>query len=187
VHFDLLAPIYNFLIRQRYPKEILETCEWRSSGKLLEVGGGTGRFASHFIDRVKQVWLIDPSRTMIRIVQKRYNGRIKTKLGKAEDLPFQSRSFDYVIISDSLHHWQEQENGLEEVFRVLKPGGALVIEEIHPLTRRGHLIKSMESGLKMGSTFLTPPMLVKMLRELQFSIDKVDWTRKPAYFVLSHK
>ncbi|MHA2401767.1 MAG: class I SAM-dependent methyltransferase [Candidatus Kariarchaeaceae archaeon] len=187
VHFDLLAPIYNFLIRRRYPKEILESCEWSSSGKLLEVGGGTGRFASYFIDRVMQVWLVDPSRAMIRQVQKRYNGRIKTKLGVAENLPFQSSIFDHVVISDSLHHWQEHQKGLQEVYRVIKPGGFLIIEEIHPCTRGGHLIRSMENWLKMGSIFFTPLTLIKMLRNLEFSIVKGDWTREPSYFILARK
>lgn len=186
-HFDILAPIYNIIIKQRYPKEIMINCKLKKNGSLLEVGGGTGRFAAYFIDKVKQVWLIDPSKQMLYQAHKSYGNKIKYKLGIAESLPFEDNYFDHVVVSDSLHHWQKQEEGLTEIFRVMKPGGCLAIEEFHPKTKYGYMIKSMERVTMMGSTFHTPRKLALMIKNVGFKITASDWVRNPTYYIIAEK
>lgn len=53
--------------------------------------------------------------------------RIRFIEGFAQSLPLPDQSFDLVLGSLTLHHWEEQETGLREVQRVLEPGGLLVL------------------------------------------------------------
>jgi ubiquinone/menaquinone biosynthesis C-methylase UbiE len=49
--------------------------------------------------------------------------------GAAEDLPFDSASFDLVVSSMSFHHWADQRAGLGEIRRVLAPGGLFALAD----------------------------------------------------------
>jgi ubiquinone/menaquinone biosynthesis C-methylase UbiE len=50
-------------------------------------------------------------------------GNIATRQGMVEHLPFEDKSFDYVLSRYSAHHWHDFDAGLREAARVLKPGG----------------------------------------------------------------
>ncbi len=54
---------------------------------------------------------------------------LETRLGKAEDMPIESNSVDLVITQSSLHEWENPQKGLLEIFRVLKPGGSLILKD----------------------------------------------------------
>ncbi len=185
-HFNLLAPIYNRLIKQRYPKELMENLDFNGEGKLLEIGGGTGRFAAYFLDKVHEVIIIEPAEKMLRQIHISYP-EIEAIKGYAEELPFDDNSIDYVIVSDAFHHWSKQLDGLKEAYRVLKKDGFIAMEEIHPRTNWGRLIRWMEKLALMGSVFYTPEELMNLFSEVGFEIINNDWTRSPTYFVIARK
>ncbi|MHA2251780.1 MAG: class I SAM-dependent methyltransferase [Candidatus Kariarchaeaceae archaeon] len=186
-HFDILAPVYNLLIKQRYPAQVIENCPLKLTDKLLEVGGGTGRYASHFIDLVNQVWIVDPSQPMLDQTLKEYQGKIQIKNGTAENLPFPNEFFDIILASDSLHHWEDQEIGITEIYRVLRPGGYVAIEEIHPHTNGGMLLTLMEKALFMGSKFFTPNQLTKLLLKYKFRYITRGPIRSSTYYLIVKK
>lgn len=184
-HFNLLAPIYNKVIAQRYPNQLIENCEFQP-GKLVEVGGGTGRFASFFLDKVDEVEIVEPAKKMVEKIRKDFP-LIKVHQAYAENLPFDDNSLEHIIISDTLHHWNDREQGLQEIYRVLKKGGCLGIEEIHPKTKLGRLIKWGERIAFMGSNFYTPEQLMEILEKIGFTICKQDWVHSPTYFIVAKK
>ena len=55
------------------------------------------------------------------------SSRIEYREGPAEELPVDSDSADLVLAFDSIDHWQDVEQGLSEIRRILRPGGQLVI------------------------------------------------------------
>ena len=185
-HFDLLAPIYDYLIPPIKPREILSNIVLDPSFKVLEVGGGTGRLASFLSKHVGEVYSLEPSLPMLYKSSKS-NHFVKHVHGYAEEQPFPNEFFDLVFSVDSLHHWDDQERGLQEIHRVLKPGGELFIAEIHPNTRSGHFIVSMEKAFLMKSCFFTPTQLRELLLQCGFIIKKLGWLEKPTYFVLAKK
>ncbi|WP_445664676.1 class I SAM-dependent methyltransferase [Fodinibius sp. AD559] len=86
----------------------------------LEVGIGTGRFAKACaIDRG-----IDPSENMARIAEQRGT---KTLIAKAENMPFPSNTFGFVVMVTVVCFLDDMNQALSEIKRVLKPEGELII------------------------------------------------------------
>ncbi len=56
--------------------------------------------------------------------------RVNFRLGNVEDLPFADQSLDLVVSTASLHHWKDPVKVLDEIDRVLKPGGAFYIFDL---------------------------------------------------------
>ncbi len=69
--------------------------------------------------------------------KKDYLSNITLRQGYAEKLPFEDASFEVVISRYSAHHWHDVGQALREVYRVLKPGGVLIIMDVmspgHPV------------------------------------------------------
>ena len=101
--------------------------------KILEVGCGPGSFAEDLVGL--DVTCLDPSAEMLRVAKKRVDGARKKRGEKpakyveaiAESIPLPDDTFDRVFCLFSFRDFQDKKKGLEEIFRVLKPGGQLVI------------------------------------------------------------
>ena len=91
---------------------------WRGLG--LEIGVGTGRFAAPLGVRVG----LDPAREVLDYASKR---GVLTVQGIAEVLPFSSSSFDYTLCVTTICFVDDVTAMLSEAYRILKPGGELVI------------------------------------------------------------
>jgi ubiquinone/menaquinone biosynthesis C-methylase UbiE len=102
------------------------------SGRVLEIGGGTGANLPFYGDEVAELVITEPEEPMAR--------RLERKLGKhalparvvrapAEELPLEDGSFDFVVSTLVLCTVADQGRALAEVRRVLKPGGRLVLLE----------------------------------------------------------
>jgi ubiquinone/menaquinone biosynthesis C-methylase UbiE len=126
-HFGFLAPHYDRFISPPDNDTIILMSELPVSGLLLDAGGGTGRIATHLVGLAGGIILLDASTPMLRQAQSK--GRIQPTTGATEKLPFANSSFERVIMVDTYHHVEHQENSLSECWRVLKPGGVLVVEE----------------------------------------------------------
>ncbi len=181
--FDIIAPIYDKLIPYQEPREILDQLP-RAFETMIEIGAGTGKFAEFFLPLVNEAWLLDPSPRML-IRAKRRNHRFKIKTGVAENLPFPDSFFDLILVSDSLHHWDDPEKGIAEIKRCLKPSGHLVIVEINPKTKPGRFITSMEKTLLMKSTFFTPEHLHILLTNNELRTKKIGKLRGPTYYIIA--
>ncbi|MFH0785952.1 MAG: class I SAM-dependent methyltransferase [Pseudomonadota bacterium] len=90
------------------------------AGRWLELGVGTGRFAS----KLGIIEGIDPSFGMLKIAAAR---GIHACTGRAESLPFPDESFDGVLMALSLCFIREPERALNECFRILQPAGLLLL------------------------------------------------------------
>jgi ubiquinone/menaquinone biosynthesis C-methylase UbiE len=127
-HFDFLAPLYDRVIRLPEDTRLAEMVGLPIAGRLLDAGGGTGRIAQRFVDQAGLVVVADTSVKMLR--QASSKEHLCCMVGGAtERLPFPEASFERVIVVDAFHHLADQERSLGEFWRVLMPGGRLVIEE----------------------------------------------------------
>jgi glycogen(starch) synthase len=102
------------------------------ANRILDVGGGPGRLSIPLANRagVDRVVLTDIGFDMLRSVACS-NGELRTPLlvsADAHALPFRPRSFDCVIALDLLCHLENPAVALGEFYRVLRPGGTLVID-----------------------------------------------------------
>ena len=93
-----------------------------------------------------------------------------------EALPFADGSFERVVMVDALHHVSHQGETVGELWRVLKPGGRLVIEEPDVRTWQVKLVALAEKLALMRSHFLSPPTIAAMFpAEALVTIETERW------------
>jgi len=100
--------------------------------KILDVGTGPGVLLVELAKRRTDLHLtgIDLSADMIVAATRnldRFGFRTTAQVGDVTNLPFPDGSFDLVVSSLSLHHWDEPEAAVPELARVLRPGGRVQI------------------------------------------------------------
>jgi ubiquinone/menaquinone biosynthesis C-methylase UbiE len=103
-----------------------------ASGRVLEIGAGTGLNLPHYDGNVESLVFTDPEPAMLRRLQKK--AREQAPLAKilrapAEDLPFEDDTFDTVVATLVLCGVDDQARSLREIRRVLRPGGRLLFLE----------------------------------------------------------
>lgn len=106
-----------------------------SPDALLDVGCGTGqllRLLSASLPQGSELVGVDPAPGMVAVARgiPELGGRLRIEQTAAESLPFPDGSFDVVVSSVSFHHWADQQAGLCECARVLRPGGSLVLADL---------------------------------------------------------
>lgn len=129
--FDDNAPsVYN-MCRKDYP-DILEELEKEDFTDVLDAGCGTGAVLSllHEKHPDKNYTGIDLSEKMIEVAERKAIPGAKFVQGDCEELPFADHSFDAVLCSMSFHHYPNPERFFANVFRVLRPGGRLILRDM---------------------------------------------------------
>ena len=126
-HFDIIAPIYDRIIHKLDLNRLIHLLKLPTRGRLLDAGGGTGRVSSRLRSLVNEVVVCDLSLFMLK--QAKNKGGLLTVRTHVEQLPFPNESFERIVVVDALHHFCDQRKSIQELLRVLKTGGRLVIEE----------------------------------------------------------
>ena len=104
---------------------LYDVAEFRNHAgeRVLEIGCGTGcdllQFAKHGANAVG----IDITPEHIRLARERVGNLAQVLRGDGTSIPFQDESFDYVYSHGVLHHLDQPRRMVEEIFRVLRPGG----------------------------------------------------------------
>lgn len=93
--------------------------------RVLDLGAGTGKFTAVLLDAGASVAAVEPVPAMLERLRQAYPG-CEAKQGTAQAIPFSAETFDAAVCAQSFH-WFATEPSLAEVWRVLKPGGRLVL------------------------------------------------------------
>jgi ubiquinone/menaquinone biosynthesis C-methylase UbiE len=102
--------------------------------KVLDVGSGNGYVLSKYAREGAEVYGVDLTPTAISLCQQRFallGLRGHFELANAERLPFADNTFDCVCSMGVLHHTPDTTTAVEEIYRVLKPGGRLIVMFYH--------------------------------------------------------
>ncbi len=114
-----------FVGRRRILSRLLdESLGELDSPQILDIGCGTGATMG-FLERYGQVTGIDVSAKAIRYCQAQDRSRLC--LADGASLPFADRSFDLVTALDLLEHLPQEARGLQDMWRVLKTGGRMIL------------------------------------------------------------
>ena len=93
-------------------------------------------------------------------------------------MPFPDDYIDRIIMVDALHHVYSQKKTARELWRVLKPGGRLVIEEPDVRTAAVKVVAVLEKLALMRSHFLSPPHIAALFSgsEADIEILREGWS-----------
>lgn len=145
---------YDFVLR---PLEKWELSSLRQNllssahGHVLEIGAGTGLNFSHY-PADADVLATDPDESMLKAAKKRAPlTHIKIEVADAEKLPFPDSSFDTVVATLVFCTVPDPDKAMEEVYRVLKPGGTfLLLEHVRKNTRvAGKVLDTLTPAWKL--------------------------------------
>jgi ubiquinone/menaquinone biosynthesis C-methylase UbiE len=104
----------------------------KASGRVLEIGGGTGANLPFYGPGVESLTITEPSEAMVRRLERRLDRHelpAEVVRAPAEELPFDSGSFDAAVSTLVLCTVGDQARALAELGRVLRPGGTLLFIE----------------------------------------------------------
>jgi len=158
-HFDLISPIYDLIFGRRVDTEIVDLAETADDQILLDVGGGTGRVSLLFKEKVKNVIIADSS---VNMLKEAHEKGLSILNSNSERLPFSDESVHRVIMVDAFHHVKNQKDTLNEMWRVLKKDGFIIIEEPDINNFYVKLIAVGEKLLLMRSHFVSPSRIAEM-------------------------
>lgn len=147
--YDTLEPILLLGRQAEYDRRIISLLELDGSHRVLDLGCGTGVLTRMIADRLDaasggRAVGIDAAARMIAVARKkRAAGNCIFEAMAAESLSFEDGAFDAVVSSLFFHHvpLDLKAKALSEALRVLRPGGQLVIADMHvPVTWMGALV-----------------------------------------------
>ena len=100
--------------------------DFRKSDVVLDIGSGDGYWTNYFGKFCSNITGVEPYQEHLNIAKKNYSGNCSFTLGSAENLEFDSNSFDKVISVCTFEHLYNDAVAFSEINRVLKPGGKLL-------------------------------------------------------------
>lgn len=108
--------------------KFLKQIPQRSS--ILDLAGGFGRLAPLYAPLFQHCLLVDPSKRLLKEAQKYLKdfSNIEMKQESVEKIPTANSTFDVVLLIRLVHHLPNPSSAFREIYRVLKPGGFLIVE-----------------------------------------------------------
>lgn len=140
--YDLMNDLMSGGLHRIWKKFAIEQTGLRMGQAALDVAGGTGDLSIAMSEKVGDegtVVLTDINTSMLsqgrsRLIDKGFVGNVQISQANAETLPFADDQFDCVIIGFGLRNVTDKGRALADMYRVLKPGGRLVVLEFsHPV------------------------------------------------------
>ena len=165
--FDLIAGLYDLVMPSALIEPLRDGFAFadRRIDSVVDVAGGTGR-ASDGLARVGfDPVVVDRSAGMLRRAHAAGHAAVR---GDAEALPLRDDAVDAAVIVDALHHLPAPESGLAEAYRVVRPGGVVVVQEFDPRSYRGRGLVAAEQLVGFDSTFWEPETLCDRLAAVGF-------------------
>lgn len=148
--YDLMNDLMSLGIHRLWKRFAVAVSGVRRAQRVLDVAGGTGDVAALLAARVGaegEVVLADINSSMLAVGRERLAdrgivGNIRYVQADAERLPFPADCFDAVTIAFGLRNVTHIERALASMYRVLKPGGALLVLEfshpVHPVLGKAY-------------------------------------------------
>jgi demethylmenaquinone methyltransferase/2-methoxy-6-polyprenyl-1,4-benzoquinol methylase len=135
--YDLMNDVMSLGIHRIWKKIAMMHTGLKKGQRALDVAGGTGDLTIEMSKQVGadgEVVISDINPAMLeqgrrRLIDKGIAGNVSFVEANAEDLPFEENSFDCVTIAFGLRNVTHQDKALESMYRVLKPGGRLLVLE----------------------------------------------------------
>jgi len=138
--YDVMNDLMSVGIHRLWKSHFVAQCHFQPKDRLLDLAGGTGDIARLASNKGAKVVVADINAAMLRAGRRRMDNRGLTDRfhwinANAEALPFASNHFDHVTIVFGLRNVTHRDQALQEMHRVLRPGGHLHIMEFAPVDK----------------------------------------------------
>ncbi len=135
--YDLMNDLMSLGIHRLWKRFTIECSGARPGQTILDLAGGTGDLTARFsriVGEQGEVVLADINDSMLKVGRDKLRdrglvGNIRYVQGNAEALPFPDNYFDVITIGFGLRNVTDKQKALDSMFRVLKPGGRLLVLE----------------------------------------------------------
>ena len=135
--YDLMNDLMSFGIHRLWKRFAIDSAGLRPAQKVLDLAGGTGDLTARFsriVGERGEVVLADINDSMLKVGRDKLHNlglvdNIRYVQANAEALPFPDNHFDLITIGFGLRNVTDKEKALASMFRVLKPGGRLLVLE----------------------------------------------------------
>lgn len=157
--YDVMNDLMSGGVHRIWKDAMMDWLAPRSGQQLLDVAGGTGDIAFRFLKRAPGASAVvcDMTAAMLEEGRQRAEaqslGGLSWVQGDAMDLPFEANTFDVFTISFGIRNVTRVDEALSEAFRVLRPGGRLMVLEFSQLPN-----SAMQWAYDRYSYNVIPPM-----------------------------
>jgi ubiquinone/menaquinone biosynthesis C-methylase UbiE len=122
---------YTADMAERLPR-LVSLFHLKLGARILDVGAGTGGIIPDLLETIGSdgsLWAIDFAGEMVRIGRTKFQkeSRVVFEVASVENLPYKDQFFDHVVCFGAFPHFEDKEKALEEMGRVLKTRGTLLI------------------------------------------------------------
>lgn len=162
-NYDGLNRVISFGIDVSWRKKVVSLIAAYNPSKILDVATGTGDLAIHMArTEAEEIVGLDISPGMLSIGKKKVQhknlaDRITLIEGDGENIPYTDHYFDAISVAFGVRNFENLENGLSEIYRVLKPGGIFVVLETSVPTKtpykQGYMLYSKKILPWIGKIF----------------------------------
>ena len=183
---DVLAAANRFLVSEEFAEvtRLLNLKKTGATGKILDLGCGNGVTSFAFASLGYKVFAVDPNPSVevgvgaiARLNSELGSNKIMPLLAFGEFLPFPDQTFDVIYTRQVLHHFKNLQEGLNECYRVLKPGGYLLVTRDHVINDNSQLEQFLQSHvlhqLHGGENAYTLKTYTGSLERAGFKLKKV--------------
>lgn len=135
--YDIMNDVMSFGVHRLWKRFTIDASNVRPGNKVLDLAGGTGDLTRKFSQAVGptgKVVLADINDSMIKVGREKLHNlgvvsNVEYVQANAQALPFAENTFDLVTIAFGLRNVTDKDEALRSIFRVLKPGGRLLVLE----------------------------------------------------------
>ena len=184
MHYVVTSSYSPLKQRQRYIEEMINDLNLPKGARILDVGCGPGELVLTLLQRGYDAVGIDISQGMIEIAEKTirnagfgdYSG---VSVGDIEKLTFEPGAFDVVVASGVIEYQKDDRAALEQMTRVLKPGGYLIVN----VTNRYSFVTISENAYKRVKTIAPVRRVLSVARRWILrdgTLTDIPWNRTHA-------
>ncbi len=172
--FSLIARFYDKIIPSSKIEQLLDILPLDKDSLIIDLGGGTGRVSIALSEYTNECLVLDSSLSMLEQAKKKTK-KLLLLNGDGCLLPLKDRSFNQIILNNTLHHVDNVSHLLSELYRIVQKEGILIIRDVNPAKLQNKIIVFIESVF-FGCKFFKNEEIDKLLQEKKFRTSSFEDT-----------